>query len=128
MKTPVKFGYPLGDVERVPPREILTRGIVSRRISTGLFGVNINDATQNFTDLILSGKKTIETRSTDSLRPYVGRRVGIVRTGKGSATLVGFAVLGTPKIYTSRKQFRRDAGKHMVAPDSIFDFQTKVKK
>ena len=52
-------------------------------------GVNINDKVQPFTDQILSRKKTIETRRTNSLRPYIGQRVGIIRTGKGKALLVG---------------------------------------
>lgn len=62
-------------------------------------GVNISDATQDFTGAILAGRKTVETRVTQSLRPYVGRRIGIVRTGVGPATLVGWATVGEPIRY-----------------------------
>ena len=75
-------------------------------------GINVNDATQAFTAEILSGRKTVETRATDSLRPYVGRRVGIVRTGVGRAVLVGFATIGEPIRYETPESFRADYGRH----------------
>jgi hypothetical protein len=81
-------------------------------------GININDSTQDFTGQILAGKKTIETRPTDSLRPYVGKTVGIVRTGKGKATLVGTMKIGEPKFYKTKKDFDADRDKHHVAPGS----------
>ena len=62
-------------------------------------GVYINDSTQAFTEQILNGEKTIETREQPMNRQYpelhkfVGKRVGIVRTGKGKTTLVGFATI-----------------------------------
>ena len=84
-------------------------------------GVNINDGAEPFTDWILSGRKTVETRATDSLRPYVGRRVGIVRTGKGAAVLVGFATIGEPIRYESPAGFRADYGRHRVPVGSVFD-------
>ena len=86
-------------------------------------GVNINDSTQPFTEQILAGEKTIETRDTDSLRPYVGRRVGIVRTGKGKATLVGYATVGEPIVYRSKAAFRRDESKHLVRRGSPLDIK-----
>jgi hypothetical protein len=86
-------------------------------------GININDAAQNFTEQILSGEKTIETRATDSLRPYVGRRVGIVRTGVGPAELVGYATIGEPVVYNSTEEFRADQEKHLVEAGSEFDIQ-----
>ena len=55
---------------------------ITEEVSTG---ININDKTQPFTDQILHGQKTIETRNTPTLHPHVGKRVGIVRTGKGPA-------------------------------------------
>ena len=88
-------------------------------------GVNINDSSQPFTSQILSGEKTIETRNSDSLRPYVGKRVGIVRTGVGKATLVGYADVGEPTLYLTEEQFRRDEGKHLVQAGSDYDFKEK---
>jgi hypothetical protein len=86
-------------------------------------GVNINDKVQAFTDQILSGKKTIETRRTNSLRPYVGKRVGIIRTGKGQALLVGFAVIGEPIFYGTKAEFSADFSRHQVGDKSKFRFK-----
>jgi hypothetical protein len=91
-------------------------------------GININDSTQPFTSQILSGEKTIETRDTDSLRPYVGRRIGLVRTGAGKAMLVGYADVGEPTVYTSSSQFRSDENLHRVAEGSAFDIKRGGKK
>jgi hypothetical protein len=86
-------------------------------------GVNINDKVQAFTDQILSGQKTIETRRTNSLRPYVGKRVGIIRTGKGQALLVGFAVIGEPIFYGTKAEFSADFSRHQVGEKSKFRFK-----
>jgi hypothetical protein len=103
-----------------------SRGADCGRDSDGKFGVgntcrigiNINDSEQDFTGQILSGAKTTETRVTDSLRPYVGKTVGIVRTGKGKATLVGTMKVGEPKFYKSKKEFDKDFEKHRVGEGS----------
>jgi len=86
-------------------------------------GVNINDKAQPFTDQILTGKKTIETRRTNSLRPYIGQRVGIIRTGKGQAMLVGFAVIGEPVFYRTKAEFSADFGRHRVGDKGPFRFK-----
>ena len=92
-----------------------------------MMGININDCTQDFTGQILRGEKTIETRSTRSLDPYIGERVGLVRTGVGKATLVGYATIGEPVVYDSVAKFRRDYDKHLVAPGSAFDMKDRLK-
>lgn len=92
-----------------------------------VMGININDSTQDFTGQILRGEKTIETRSTRSLDPYIGKRVGIVRTGVGKATLVGYATVGEPIFYDSVAKFRRDQSKHRVAPGSAFDMKDRLR-
>jgi hypothetical protein len=82
-------------------------------------GVNINDDVAPWTDMILAGKKTIETRNTPSLNAYIGKRVGIVRTGKKKkATLVGYCVIGKPIKYETAEDFNKDANKHHVGPDN----------
>jgi hypothetical protein len=86
--------------------------------NTCRIGININDSTQAFTTQILAGQKTIETRPTNSLRPYVGKTVGIVRTGQGKATLVGTMKIGEPKFYKTKKDFDADRKKHLVSPGS----------
>jgi len=92
-----------------------------------MMGININDECQDFTGQILRGEKTIETRKTRSLDPYIGERVGLVRTGVGKATLVGYATVGEPVVYDSVAKFRRDYDKHLVAPGSAFDIKDGLK-
>jgi hypothetical protein len=92
-------------------------------------GINIRDEGQDFTGQILRGEKTIETRDNPtSLAPYVGKRVGLISTGKGKAKLVGTAVVGEPKVYNSEEEFRADQDKHLVEPGSTFDIKTGGKK
>lgn len=84
-----------------------------------MMGININDDTAPWTSLILSGKKTIETRNKPTLNAYIGKRVGIIKTGKRKkATLVGYATIGKPKEYKSAEEFNKDVKKHHVAPDN----------
>lgn len=83
-------------------------------------GINVNDKSQAFTEQILSGDKTIETRSRATLHPYIGQRMGLVRTGKGKAQLVGYVTIGEPKLYTTSESFDADAGSHLVGADSPF--------
>lgn len=83
-------------------------------------GININDRSQPFTDLILDGLKTIETRDSRSLDSVVGKRVGIIRTGKGPAILVGYVTVGQPFFYKNQKEFDRDWKRHQVGSESPF--------
>ena len=77
-------------------------------------GMNINDSQAPWTQMILQGVKTIETRDSDSLQPHVGERVGIVRTGQGPAMLVGYCTLGEPKVYQTDEAWQADAQLHRV--------------
>lgn len=104
-------------------RKGLSRSLNDNVRSMVTRGVNINDKAQPFTDQILSGEKTIETRRTNSLRPYIGQRVGIIRTGKGKALLVGFMDIGHPVIYRTKEEFRADFGRHRVGDKSPFRFK-----
>lgn len=90
-------------------------------------GINISDRSQPFTDLILDGIKTIETRDSRSLDSTIGKRVGIVRTGKGPATLVGYATIGEPIFYRNQREFDRDWKRHRVGPESPFYIGLKGK-
>ena len=57
-------------------------------------GVNINDDVAPWTDWIMAGKKTVETRNSPTLHKYMGDTIGIIRTGKKrKATLIGFTDL-----------------------------------
>jgi hypothetical protein len=83
-------------------------------------GINVNDKSQPFTDMIMDGRKTIETRNSRSLDSVVGKRVGIVRTGVGPAILVGYADVGSPIFYGDAKEFDLDWRRHRVGPESPF--------
>lgn len=84
-------------------------------------GFNVNDSAAPFTDWILRGEKEIETRNSDSLRSHIGERVGIIRTGVGPATLVGYCTLGEPIIYRDNRDFRQDQSQHMVPEGPMWD-------
>jgi len=86
-----------------------------------MMGININDKYQPFTEQILDGLKTIETRNSRSLDPYCGQRVGLIRTGKGKATLVGYATLGNyVSYYLSNEQFNNGYREHRVGIESKY--------
>ena len=88
-----------------------------------MMGINIrSDQGIDYATLIVDGIKTLETRCTDSLRPYVGRRVGIIRTGCGSAQLLGYALIMEP-IVLDHIGFRLSEGRHFVPRNSTFDIQ-----
>lgn len=90
-------------------------------------GININDKSQDFTGQILAGEKTIETRDNRKLDSYIGTRVALVRTGKGKATIVGYATVGEPIAYTSKKKFDADYSKHRVGKDSPYYIKSGIK-
>lgn len=93
-------------------------------------GININDSKQDFTSQILSGAKTVETRKArwsrnqgkyiGSLDSLIGKRVALVRTGKGKATIVGYATVGTPTVYKNKDEFDKAYKKHLVSSESDY--------
>lgn len=88
-------------------------------------GINVRSdikAGIRYADLLVDGKKAYETRDTDSLRPYVGRTVGIVRTGEGQARAIGSVKIGEP-IKVGAAQFRRMQAQHLVPAGSEFDIK-----
>ena len=86
-----------------------------------MMGINVRATRETRYALeIVTGAKTLETRATDSLRPYVGRRVGIVETGRGPAHLVGFVTIGEPIQANAGRAFDRLAGGHLVRPGCPF--------
>jgi hypothetical protein len=76
-----------------------------------------------FADLILSGRKTIETRAKPTLNSLVGRRVKLIETtGKGSGKVKGEVTVGEPKFYKTKAEFDADIDKHLVQDNSEFAF------
>jgi len=100
------------------------RGIAfsGRQASSELMGINVNqDGDNAYADKIIDGEKTIETRASDSLRPYVGKRVAIVRTGAGTAKAIGEVTLGEPIVVKSQKEFDKYRDETLVPKNSKFD-------
>lgn len=77
----------------------------------------------DYADLIISGDKKYETRNTDSLRPYVGQRMGIARTGDGRAKAIGEVDIGEP-IVADEVLFRQLQDQHLVPKGSAYDIQS----
>jgi len=87
-------------------------------------GINVrSDGDIDYASLIVDGKKKYESRKTDSLRPYVGKTVGIVRTGNGPAVAIGQATIGEPIVVNAEK-FDLLRKKHLVPKDSKFDIDS----
>lgn len=92
-------------------------------------GINVasdRKAGMRYADLIVDGHKTHESRNSDSLRPYVGKRVSIVRTGEGAAKAIGEVTVGAP-IVVNKKKFRSMEPQHLVPEGSAFDIKTETK-
>jgi hypothetical protein len=91
-------------------------------------GINVrNDQNVAYADLIVDGHKAFETRASDTLRPYVGKRVCIVRTGAGKARAIGSAVVGEP-IVVDEAAFAAMRDQHHVPAGSAFDIKPGATK
>ena len=76
----------------------------------------------DYADLIIKGTKKFESRETPSLKPYVGKRVGIVRTGAGPAEVIGTVEIGKP-IEVNENEFAKLRDQHLVSEDSSFNIK-----
>ena len=89
-----------------------------------IMGINVrSDGDIDYASLIVDGEKKYESRKTDSLRPYVGKIVGIVRTGNGPAVAIGQVTIGEPIIVDAEK-FNRFRKQHLVPQGSKFDIDS----
>jgi len=94
-----------------------------------MMGINVrNTKDKPFADLIVDGFKTIETRESNSLHPYVGKRVAIVRTGEGKAFAIGEVTITGFSWTNSKSIFDSHASSHMVTEDNAFYFKQNVGK
>ena len=101
-------------------------GEVSRETAMGINVRSDKKANLQYADLIVDGHKTYESRNGDTLRPYVGKRVSIVRTGDGPAKAIGAVTVGEP-IVVDRKKFRKMEKQHLVPEGSAFDIASGTK-
>jgi hypothetical protein len=94
-----------------------------------VMGINVasdRKSDRRYADMIVDGQKTLESRNSDTLRPYVGKRVAIVRTGEGKAKAIGEVTVGEPMVVNKQK-FRALEDKHHVPEGSAFDINTPTK-
>ena len=90
-----------------------------------MMGINVRSdkkAGMSYADHIVDGKKTLESRESNSLKHYVGKRVAIVKTGEGKAHAIGEVTVGEP-IVVDEKGFRDRQKEHLVPTDSQFDIK-----
>ena len=94
-----------------------------------MMGINVaTDGDLIYSDLIVTGQKMYETRDSNSLAPYVGQRVGIIETKRGSkARLVGFVDVGAPMVVGS-VGFDALSRCHLVPEFSKYDIKKGQQK
>lgn len=89
-----------------------------------------------WTELLLSGKKTVETRTYPIPSKYIGVELAIIETpSKGradsnnpkEARIVGTIVFGAPFKYESMKSWKADSKKHLVENEDL-QFSWKERK
>lgn len=112
---------------RVPTIDEMRLALMDQKFPQ--MGINVTtdkSAGMRYADLIVDGKKQYETRDSDSLRPYVGKRVAIVRTGEGPAKAIGAVTVGEP-MTANPKKFRSMQDGHLVPEGSRFDIKGGLK-
>lgn len=98
-----------------------------------MIGININCKYVNYIDLILSGRKKIETRNAikgkdkGSLHTYLGQRVGLIETGRGKAMLRGYATITAIYRYNTKEEFDKHSYLHRVYEGDKFYFNGNTK-
>jgi hypothetical protein len=98
--------------------------LIQERKDPPKMGINVrNEKGNRFADMIVDGRKKYETRETNSLKPYIGKRIAIVRTGEGQAMAIGEVTIGKPLHVTSMEEFDKLRPQHKVPTDSKFEFK-----
>ena len=122
------FGFAKGGT--VGPEEFMAEEHVNYKAKGGsVMGINVasdRKSDRKYADMIVDGHKTFESRNSDTLRPYVGKRVAIVRTGEGKAKAIGEVTIGEPTVVNKQK-FRALEDKHHVPEGSAFDIGGNTK-
>lgn len=96
--------------------------------SSNYTGINIQ---YPISELILNGKKTIETRTYPLPQKLIGTELLIIETpgkqGNFKARIVGKVVFESSFQYSSKEAFYRDAHLHFVDSDSPWRWTSKGK-
>ena len=92
-------------------------------------GINIQ---YPISELIVSGVKTVETRTYPIPKKYVGRDMVLIETpgkkGKFKARMVALIRFGDSFEYKSKAAFYRDCKSHCVTAGSLWAWQDSVPK
>ena len=94
-----------------------------------MMGLNVRNTKYHFVDLILDGKKTIETRTHLALDILLrnglkdGMRIAIV----SNSEIKGYATVVRTWKYETKKDFYKDYTKHFVDKDSEFAWDDRKK-
>ena len=116
----------LADLPRAQPFKKKAFGFAGGGSVMGINVATDRKSSRRYADMIVDGHKTLESRNSDTLRPYVGKRVAIVRTGEGKAKAIGEVTIGEPMV-VDKKKFRSLEDKHHVPEGSAFDISTPTK-
>ena len=92
-------------------------------------GINIQFP---ISQLILTGRKNIETRKYPIPEGYIGNPMVIIETpgptGEFKARMIGLVTFGKSFQYQSADAFYKDSDKHCVTPDSVWKWKDGEKK
>jgi GNAT superfamily N-acetyltransferase len=115
------YWYVTGEGEQYLQQSMKQGVAEGERNTTPTVGINVrSDGDIDYAGLIVDGRKKYESRKTDSLGPYVGKTVGIVRTGTGPAVAIGQVTVGEPIVVDAEK-FNSLRKQHLVPQGSKFD-------
>lgn len=89
-----------------------------------MHGLNVRG---EFADLIVSGRKKVETRTYAPPSKLFGKRIAIIKTGIGPAAIVGSVKLSRSFQYDDKDDFDNDIDRHLVDPRSEFYWNKKPK-
>ena len=127
---PTQIKSAVGNVGTFDPTDPDITKAEGGEVEAAGMGINVRSdkkAGIRYADEIVDGNKKYETRDSDSLRPYVGKRVAIVRTGEGPAKAIGEVTVGEP-IVADQAMFHKMRPHHLVPAGSAFDIKPGSQK
>ena len=93
-----------------------------------MFGIFVNESGGvAYAAAIVSGYKTIETRSRNMLRRLVGERVAVIKTRNGKKPLIVGYVDIVAASWCSKESFRQYENFHLVPSGSRYDADKRGK-
>ena len=88
----------------------------------------INCKEAPYVDDIMAHQKIVETRSSDTLKALVGKRVLIAATGRGKPVVCGSAIIRKPITVTHRGVWETLRPLHGVPEGSSHDWKENTKR